>query len=109
MKCTGVARYTANNVPRDRRRSFMATSISGEAIHTQLSQATLDVHGMLHCRAGCLRPRSGRRDQKDWSCVVNPRFRDGFGGSRLSVVDVELLVVPDCPNESGALSALRLA
>lgn len=45
----------------------------------------------------------------DWSCAVNPRFRDGFGGSRMSVVDVELLVVPDCPNESGALSALRFA
>src|SRR5450631_4929367 len=27
----------------------------------------------------------------------------------MSVVDVELLVVPDCPNESGALSVLRLA
>jgi hypothetical protein len=27
----------------------------------------------------------------------------------MSIVDVELLVVPDCPNESGALSALRLA
>ena len=44
----------------------------------------------------------------DWSCAGNPRFRDGFGGSRMSVVDVELLVVPDCPNEAGALSALRL-
>jgi hypothetical protein len=27
----------------------------------------------------------------------------------MSVVDVELLVVPDCPNESVALSVLRLA
>jgi len=45
----------------------------------------------------------------DFRCVGNSRFRDGFGGSRMSVVDVELLVVPDCPNESGALSALRLA
>jgi hypothetical protein len=27
----------------------------------------------------------------------------------MSVVDVELLVVPDCPNESGVLSVLRLA
>ena len=27
----------------------------------------------------------------------------------MSVVDVELLVVPDCPSESGALSVLRLA
>jgi len=27
----------------------------------------------------------------------------------MSVVDVELLVVPDCPNEWGALSVLRLA
>jgi hypothetical protein len=27
----------------------------------------------------------------------------------MSVVDVELLVVPDCPNGSGALSVLRLA
>ena len=27
----------------------------------------------------------------------------------MSVVNVELLVVPDCPNESGALSVLRLA
>lgn len=44
----------------------------------------------------------------DFSCAGNPRFRDGFGVSRMSVVDVELLVVPDCPNESGALSALRL-
>ena len=44
----------------------------------------------------------------DWSCAGNPRFRDGFGGSRMSVVDVELLVRPDCPNEAGALSALRL-
>jgi hypothetical protein len=44
----------------------------------------------------------------DFSCAGNPRFRDGFGVSRMSVVDVELLLVPDCPNESGALSALRL-
>jgi hypothetical protein len=27
----------------------------------------------------------------------------------MGTVDVELLVVPDCPNESGALSVLRLA
>lgn len=27
----------------------------------------------------------------------------------MSVMDVEMLVVPDCPNESGALSMVRLA
>jgi len=31
------------------------------------------------------------------------------GGCKMSDMDVELLVVPDCPNESLALSVLRLA
>jgi hypothetical protein len=33
----------------------------------------------------------------------------GLQRGKMSVVDVELLVVPDCPNESVALSMLRLA
>ena len=45
----------------------------------------------------------------DTSCAGEPWFLCVRGGCRMSVVDVELLVVPDCPNESVALSVLRLA
>ena len=40
-----------------------------------------------------------------WTCGS----RVGLSRGKMSVVDVELLVVPDCPNESVALSVLRLA
>jgi hypothetical protein len=43
---------------------------------------------------------------------VTPATRgscETFGGCKMSVMDVELLVVPDCPNESVALTVLRLA
>jgi hypothetical protein len=40
-----------------------------------------------------------------WNCGS----REGPSWGKMSVVDVELLVVPNCPNESVALSVLRLA
>ena len=38
-----------------------------------------------------------------------PQFLWNLRGCKMSDMDVELLVVPDCPNESVALSVLRLA
>jgi len=110
MNGTAMPRYAADNVARDRCRSFMATTRSAARRSTPSSPKRrstspgcftvgLDV---------CARAQDGET-RMGWSCAVNPRFRDGFGGGRMSVVDVELLVVPDCPNESGALSGLRLA
>lgn len=43
------------------------------------------------------------------SCAGNRRSCGTCGGCNVSDMDVELLVVPDRPNESRALSVLRLA
>jgi hypothetical protein len=45
----------------------------------------------------------------EWSCADNRSSCGTCAGCKMSDMDVELLIVPDCPNESLALSVLRLA